>query len=75
MRLFANMTAGHTLIKILSTFLAQMFGSGGLFSILTLIPFTIFMALIGLELAVSLIQAYVFCILTSSYIKDAVYLH
>jgi F-type H+-transporting ATPase subunit a len=74
-RLFANMTAGHTLIKILSTFLAQMFGSGGLFSILTLIPFTIFMTLIGLELAVSLIQAYVFCILTSSYIKDAVYLH
>lgn len=74
-RLFANMTAGHTLLKILSTFLAQMFASSILVSILTLIPFAIFIALIGLELAVSLIQAYVFCILTSSYIKDALYLH
>jgi len=74
-RLFANMTAGHTLLKILSTFLAQMFASGGILSILTLIPFSIFIGLIGLELAVSVIQAYVFCILTSSYIKDAIYLH
>jgi F-type H+-transporting ATPase subunit a len=69
------MTAGHTLIKILSTFLSQMFGSGGIFSILTLIPFAIFMSLIGLEIAVSIIQAYVFCILTCSYLKDAIYLH
>lgn len=74
-RLFANMTAGHTLIKILSTFLSQMFGIGGILSLLTLIPFSIFISLIGLEIAVSLIQAYVFCILTSSYLKDAIYLH
>jgi F-type H+-transporting ATPase subunit a len=74
-RLFANMTAGHTLLKILSTFLGQLFSSSLLVSVLTLIPFSIFIGLIGLELAVSLIQAYVFCILTCSYIKDAVYLH
>jgi F-type H+-transporting ATPase subunit a len=74
-RLFANMTAGHTLLKILSTFLGQMFSSSVLVFFLTLIPFSIFIALIGLELAVSVIQAYVFCILTCSYIKDAVYLH
>jgi len=74
-RLFANMTAGHTLLKILSTFLGQLFSSSILVSVLTLIPFSIFIGLIGLELAVSLIQAYVFCILTCSYIKDAVYLH
>ena len=74
-RLFANMTAGHTLLKILSTFLGQMFSSSIFVSVLTLIPFSIFIALIGLELAVSVIQAYVFCILTCSYIKDAVYLH
>jgi F-type H+-transporting ATPase subunit a len=41
----------------------------------TLIPFGIFVALIGLELAVSVIQAYVFCILTCSYLKDAIDLH
>ena len=74
-RLFANMTAGHTLLKILSTFLLQMFSASLIIAIVTLIPFAIFMALIGLELAVSFIQSYVFCILTCSYIKDAIELH
>ena len=74
-RLFANMTAGHTLLKILSTFLLQMFSAGIIIAILTIIPFAIFMALIGLELAVSFIQSYVFCILTCSYIRDAIELH
>ena len=74
-RLFANMTAGHTLLKILSTFLSQMFSSGLFIFVLTLIPFGIFIALIGLEIAVSFIQSYVFCILTCSYIKDAIELH
>lgn len=74
-RLFSNMVAGHTLLKILSTFLAQLFTSGILVAVVTLIPFAIFVALIGLEIAVSVIQAYVFCILTCSYIKDALELH
>ena len=74
-RLFANMTAGHTLLKILSTFLLQMFSASLIIAVVTLIPFAIFMALIGLELAVSFIQAYVFSILTCSYIKDAIELH
>jgi F-type H+-transporting ATPase subunit a len=74
-RLFANMVAGHTLLKILSTFLFQMFSGGLIVAIVTLIPFSIFIALIGLELAVSFIQSYVFCILTCSYIKDAIELH
>ncbi len=74
-RLFANMFAGHTLLKILSTFLYQLFSSSLIVAVLTLIPFSIFIALIGLELAVSVIQAYVFVLLTSSYIKDAVELH
>ena len=74
-RLFANMAAGHSLLKILSTFLYQMFSAGIIASILTLIPFSIFLALCGLELAVSVIQAYVFTLLTISYLKDAIYLH
>jgi len=74
-RLFANMVAGHTLLKILSTFLYQLFTAGILVFIVTLIPFAIFVALIGLELAVSVIQAYVFCVLTCSYIKDSIELH
>src|SRR5215475_6179151 len=52
-RLFANIVAGHTLLKILSTFLYKLF-SGTLFvAVLTLIPFAIFIGLIGLEVAVS----------------------
>jgi F-type H+-transporting ATPase subunit a len=74
-RLFANMVAGHTLLKILSTFFLQMFSGGVIMAILTLIPFAIFVALIGLELAVSVIQAYVFTMLVSSYLKDAIELH
>lgn len=74
-RLFANMVAGHTLLKILSTFLYSLFNAGIIVAVLTLIPFAIFVALIGLELAVSVIQRYVFCVLTCSYIKDAIYLH
>jgi F-type H+-transporting ATPase subunit a len=74
-RLFANIVAGHTLLKILSTFLFQMFSGTILVALFTLIPFFIFIALIGLELAVSFIQAYVLTILTCSYIKDAINLH
>ena len=74
-RLFANMTAGHTLLKILSTFLLQMFSASILIAVLTLIPFAIFVGLIGLEIAVSIIQAFVLVLLVCSYIKDAIELH
>jgi F-type H+-transporting ATPase subunit a len=43
--------------------------------VVTLIPFSLFLAIIGLELAVSFIQAYVFTLLLLSYIKDAIELH
>jgi F-type H+-transporting ATPase subunit a len=52
-----------------------MFTSSALMFVVTLVPFAIFVALIGLELAVSVIQAYVFSILTCSYLKDAIDLH
>lgn len=74
-RLFANLAAGHSLLKILSTFLAQMFTSSYVIAILSLLPFTIFIAIIGLELAVSVIQAYVFSLLLCSYLKDSIHLH
>ena len=74
-RLFANVVAGHTLLKILSTFLYQMFSSSLILFFFTLLPFTFFLALCGLELAVSVIQAYVFVLLACSYIKDAIELH
>nr|YP_010846145.1 ATP synthase F0 subunit a [Cyathus stercoreus]WEV87332.1 ATP synthase F0 subunit a [Cyathus stercoreus] len=74
-RLFANLCAGHTLLKILSTYLFELFTGNLIVAIITVIPFTIFVALIGLELAVSLIQAFVFTLLTCSYLRDAIELH
>jgi F-type H+-transporting ATPase subunit a len=74
-RLFANLVAGHTLMKILSTFLFQMFSSGIIIAVLTLVPFAIFLCIIGLEIAVSFIQAYVLVLLVCSYIKDSIELH
>jgi F-type H+-transporting ATPase subunit a len=73
--LFANIVAGHTLLKILSGFLFPMFTMGPLMLILSTIPMSLFIALIGLEIAVSVIQAYVFTILTCIYLKDAIDLH
>lgn len=74
-RLFANMVAGHTLLKILSTFLLKFFKSDVLIAIIAVVPFFIFVALCALELAVTFIQAYVFTVLTCSYIKDALVSH
>jgi len=67
--------AGHTLLKILSTYLYDLFTGSLIVAIITLVPFTIFLALIGLELAVSLIQAFVFTLLVCSYLRDAIELH
>jgi len=60
---------------VLSSLLFTMFTSSALMFVVTLVPFAIFVALIGLELAVSVIQAYVFSILVCSYLKDAIDLH
>lgn len=70
-RLFANMVAGHTLLVILSSFLAPMFASGILIAVVGLLPFGLFVAMIGLEVAVSLIQAYVFTILVANYAQGS----
>nr|YP_009710591.1 ATP synthase F0 subunit a [Amanita basii]QFZ98540.1 ATP synthase F0 subunit a [Amanita basii] len=74
-RLFANIVAGHTLLKILSTYLYQLFTGSIIVALITLIPFAIFLGLVGLEIAVSLIQAFVFTLLVCSYLKDAIELH
>ena len=74
-RLFSNIFAGHSLMKILSTFLYKFFTSGIIISVLALIPFSLFLAIIGSEIAVSLIQAFVLTLLVCSYLKDAIHLH
>lgn len=74
-RLFANMVAGHTLLKILSGMLWPILTSGIVMFFVSLLPMAIFLALVGLEIAVSFIQAYVFVVLTCVYLRDAIDLH
>ena len=74
-RLFANMMAGHTLLKVIAGFAWIMINLNFSFFILSFIPLILLVLLIGLELGVALIQAYVFTILTCIYINDALNLH
>ena len=68
LRLFANMTAGHTMLKVFAGFVILL----GAFGVA---PMVVIVALYGLELLVALLQAYVFAILTSLYLHDALHLH
>ncbi|CAM9118906.1 unnamed protein product [Choristocarpus tenellus] len=74
-RLFANIMAGHTLLKVIAGFAWAIIGSGGFLLIAHILPLVVLIILFGLELAVALIQAYVFTILTTIYINDAIVLH
>ena len=74
-RLFANMMAGHTLVKILSGFAWSMLSLGGVLKLAASIPFAVVFALLFLEVGVACLQAYVFTILTCIYLNDAIHLH
>ena len=74
-RLFANLMAGHTLLKVIIGFAWAMLLLENIISIFHLIPLLVIVILFGLELGVALIQAYVFTILTCIYLNDSVNLH
>jgi F-type H+-transporting ATPase subunit a len=67
-RLFANMLAGHTMLAIFGGFAASI-------GFLAIFPVAINIALVGLELLVAALQAYVFAILTCLYLRDALHPH
>jgi F-type H+-transporting ATPase subunit a len=75
LRLGANIMSGHMLLSILSGFTYNIMTSGLLFFFLGLIPLTFIIAFSGLELAIAVIQAQVFVVLSCSYIKDGLDLH
>jgi F-type H+-transporting ATPase subunit a len=68
LRLFANMLAGHVLLKVLAGFVISL----GIFGI---VPFVAVGAVTMLEIMVAVIQAYVFALLSTIYLNDAVNLH
>ena len=69
-RLFINLMAGHSLLKVIVGFSWSMLLLENLTSFGMLVPMMILVILFGLELGVALIQTYVFVILTCIYIQD-----
>ncbi|MEX0645818.1 MAG: F0F1 ATP synthase subunit A [Parvularculaceae bacterium] len=70
-RLFANMFAGHIILKLFAGFVASMLAAGGFVAVLGIAPFLGAIAVTALELLVAALQAYVFAILTCIYLSDA----
>jgi F-type H+-transporting ATPase subunit a len=68
-RLFANMMAGHTMLKVFGGFVVALGLLGGW------APLAFIVALTGLEIGIAMLQAYVFTVLTCIYLNDAIHLH
>ena len=76
LRLFVAMTAGHILMKVLAGFVINGLNAGALtVAIVTLPSFVLMVGITLLEMLVCAIQAYVFALLTSLYLNDAINLH
>ncbi|MFD1612122.1 F0F1 ATP synthase subunit A [Sphingomonas tabacisoli] len=76
LRLFVAMTAGHILLEVFGSFVVQGFNAGGpLGWLVSILSFVMIVGVSALELLVCAIQAYVFALLTSLYLHDAVHLH
>ena len=68
-RLFANMMAGHAMLKVFAGFVGALGLIGGWLPLGFMVAFT------GLEILIAFLQAYVFTILTCIYLHDALHMH
>ena len=68
-RLFANMMAGHTMLKVFGSFVVGLGAVGGWAPLAFMVPFT------GLEVVVAALQAFIFSVLTCIYLNDAINMH
>lgn len=68
-RLAANMIAGHTMLKVIAGFVVMLGLAGGF------APLALLIGLTGFEIFVSILQAYIFTVLTCVYLNDAIHLH
>jgi F-type H+-transporting ATPase subunit a len=71
-RLFANMVAGHIILKVFAGFVV---GLGGFYVLPGLLPFSMLVGFVALEFLVALLQAYIFTILSCIYLNDAINMH
>jgi F-type H+-transporting ATPase subunit a len=75
LRLAANVLSGHMLLNILGGFTYNIMSNGVVYFFLGLLPLLFIIAFSGLEIGIAFIQAQVFVVLSSSYIKDGLDLH
>jgi len=75
LRLGANVLSGHMLLNILGGFTYNIMSNGFIYFLLGLLPLLFILAFSGLEIGIAFIQAQVFVVLSSSYIKDSLELH
>jgi len=75
LRLGANILSGHMLLNILAGFTYNIMKTGIIYFFLGLVPLLFILAFSGLEIGIAFIQAQVFVVLSSSYIKDSLELH
>lgn len=71
-RLFANMTVGHIILKVMGGFVVSL---GGFYLLPGLVPFAFLGGITVLEFGIALLQAYVFTILSCIYLHDAIHMH
>ena len=74
-RLFANMVAGHVMFEVFAAFIVLLGSAGVVGASIGVLPLALNVILVGFELLVAALQAYVFAILTCIYLHDAVHLH
>ncbi|MEM8771886.1 MAG: F0F1 ATP synthase subunit A [Pseudomonadota bacterium] len=72
-RLFANMFAGHIILKLFAGFVGSLLAAGGALTLIGIVPFLGAIAVTALEFLVAALQAYVFAVLTCIYLNDAVH--
>ena len=70
-RLFANMTAGHVILKVFAGFIVSLLGASAALKAVAVVPFLGVVAVTLLEVLVGFLQAYIFAILTCIYLGDA----
>lgn len=74
-RLFANMLAGHIVLKVFAGFVASLFAAGGALSLISIVPLFGIVLVFLLEFLVAFLQAFVFAVLSCIYLSDALHPH
>jgi F-type H+-transporting ATPase subunit a len=74
-RLFANMVAGHVMLKLFAIFAAYLIAQGGVTALGVVLPVAATIFIVALEFLVAFLQAFVFAILTCVYLNDVYHVH